>query len=340
MKYKPKFKVVCTLRLLLLSLIVMPAIVQAQLSYTNNGDGTATITSCEPNYQSAVTIPSSTNGLAITGIGDEAFYNCILISVTIGTNVISIGDAAFADCELLTNVTIPNGVTRIAESAFSWCTSLTNVTIPNSVTTIGDAAFDSCGNLASVTIGTNLTSLGADAFGYCESLTSIMIPNSITSLGQNTFQYCVSLTNVSIPKGITNIGDLGFAYCASLTGVYFEGNAPGLGSYVFLNDNDATAYYLPGTMGWENFAQLSGLPTVLWNPQAQTGDGSFGVKANQFGFNITGSSNIVVVVKACTNLANQVWTPVGTNILTDGTSYFSDAQWTNYPRRFYGFSWP
>jgi len=41
------------------------------------------------------------------------------------------------------------------------------------------------------------------------------------------------------------------------------------------------------------------------------------------------------VVEACTNLTNPIWFPVGTNTLTGGSSYFSDAQWTNYPARLY-----
>jgi hypothetical protein len=90
---------------------------------------------------------------------------------------------------------------------------------------------------------------------------------------------------------------------------------------------------------------LSGYPTVLWNPEAQTGDGSFGIQTNQFGFNITGSSNLVIVVEASTSLASPVWSPVSTNTLntfigTNGTSYFSDSQWTNYPQRFYSFRSP
>ena len=54
-----------------------------------------------------------------------------------------------------------------------------------------------------------------------------------------------------------------------------------------------------------------------------------------FGFNITGDSNMVVVVEVCTNLSNPAWQPVQTNTLTGGTSNFSDPQWTNYPGRFY-----
>jgi hypothetical protein len=98
---------------------------------------------------------------------------------------------------------------------------------------------------------------------------------------------------------------------------------------MFDGDSNATVYYLPGTTGWgETFG---GRPIMLWNPQAQ----NLGERANQFGFTITGTSNLVIVVEACTNLANPVWSQVGTNTLTGGSSYFSDPQWTNYPARFY-----
>jgi hypothetical protein len=59
------------------------------------------------------------------------------------------------------------------------------------------------------------------------------------------------------------------------------------------------------------------------------------VQNNQFGFNIAGTSGLVIVVDTCTNLANPVWTPVATNTLSGGSSYFGDPQWTNYPGRFY-----
>jgi hypothetical protein len=141
-------------------------------------------------------------------------------------------------------------------------------------------------------------------------------------------------------SNVTTFGSAAFGGCTNLIVVYFQGNAPSADSTVFATN--ATIFYLPGTTGWG--PTLGNRPTVLWNPQAQN-DASLGVQNNQFGFNITGSSNIVVVVEACTNLANPVWLPVATNTLntfvgTNGTSYFSDPQWTNYSCRFYGFSWP
>jgi hypothetical protein len=77
------------------------------------------------------------------------------------------------------------------------------------------------------------------------------------------------------------------------------------------------------------------VPAVLWNPQVQTSNSSFGVQPTGFGFNITGTTNIPIVLEACTNLANPAWISVQSCTLTNGSLYFSDPDWTNYPGRYY-----
>ena len=128
---------------------------------------------------------------------------------------------------------------------------------------------------------------------------------------------------------------MAFYYCTNLTAVYFQGNAPvpTNDSTVFINDSFATIYYLPGTTGWGS--TFDSRPTVLWNPQAQTSGDSFGVRTNRFGFNITASTNVPIVVQASADLANPAWTPLFTGTVTNGSIYFSDPTWTNYPNRFY-----
>jgi len=122
--------------LLPLLLLTLPAAVQAQFTYTTN-NGAITITGYT-GPGGAVTIPSTINGLPVTGIGDSAFEGCTsLISVTVPRSVTSIGNYAFYDCYSLTNVTIGTNVTSIGESAFGVCTSLTSITIPDSVSDIG-----------------------------------------------------------------------------------------------------------------------------------------------------------------------------------------------------------
>jgi len=73
---------------------------------------------------------------------------------------------------------------------------------------------------------------------------------------------------------------------------------------------------------------------MLWNPAPQS-DGNLGVRQNRFGFNIAGTPNIPLVIEASTDLGAGVWVALQSSTLTNGLNYFSDAQWTNYPSRFY-----
>jgi hypothetical protein len=293
--------------------LALPAAVHGQFTYSTNNDAITITGYTSPG--GAVTIPGTINGLPVT----------------------SIGGGAFLDNTNLTSVTIPDTVTNIGTHAFFNCSTLTNVTIPGNLTTIVDWVFAGCTNLARVTIPSSVIGIGENAFGDC-GLASVRIPNSVTSIGNWAFYNCRCLTSVTIGNSVTGIGAGAFYDCVSLTSVYFQGDAPGLGLDVFHNSDGATVYYLPGTTGWG--AALAGLPTVLWNPQMQTGNANFGVRTHQFGFSITGTSNLLVVVEASTDLADPTWYPLTTNTLTSGSAYFSDPQWTNYPARFYRLRWP
>ena len=206
---------------------------------------------------------------------------------------------------------------------------------PNSVTNIGEGAFASCPFLTNVTLPNSVTSIADSLFAHCPSLTGVTIPRGITSIGLYAFAVCGSLSNVTIPASVTNIGQYAFQSCTGLRGVYCQGNAPSAYSNVFYDDNYVTVYYLPGTTGWDKW--VSPPPAVLWDPLMQANGPGFGVHTNQFGFNITSRTNLPlpIVVEACTNLTSASWTALQTCTLTNGSIYFSDAAWTNYPCRFY-----
>jgi hypothetical protein len=117
-----------------------------------------------------------------------------------------------------------------------------------------------------------------------------------------------------------------------------------------LQPGNTNVIRLTGGNGGVNvdYLTFTPLPAAPWNAQVQN-DASFGVQTNLFGFNVIGD-NWTFVVEACTNLVNPTWSPVATNtvtggisyfnMVTEGISYFNDPQWTNYPGRFYRLKMP
>lgn len=244
----------------------------------------------------SISIP---NGVA--SIGDYAFAHCTgLTNVAVSETVTSIGYGSFIDCPSLSNIAvdtnnslymsehgvlfdvagtklirypsnkpelsyqIPNTVTNIGANAFSQSTSLTNVFIPNSVRIIESSAFVDAACLIGITIPDSVTSLGTSAFRSCTGLRDVMAGNGIIEFDYMTFTYCSNLTRVNLGTNFMRIrdGKWVFAFCPSLRGVYFQGNAPYIGSSAFTGDTNVTAYYRPGTTGWD--ATIGGLPTAEW----------------------------------------------------------------------------
>ena len=216
-------------------------------------------------------------------------------------------------------------------------------TIPASVTSLGDYAFYGCSGPVSVAIPGSVTNFGNFQFYDCIGLTNAMIGNGVSSLGNYAFYLSSHLTNVAIAASVTNIG-LAFNYCYHLTNVFFQGSPPPgyVGAFASVYKNmiydNAAVFCLPGASGWGS--TFDSLPVVPWNPLIQTGGSGFGVQTNHFGFNITGTVNIPIMVEACTNLVGPVWTPLQSLKLTNGSVYFSEPLPPSTPGRYYRISSP
>ncbi len=203
------------------------------LAYTSNGDGTCYVSGIGTCTDTEIVIPSKIDGVPVTAIGEKAFYQKSIKTVTIPDSVKTIGVYAFQFCNSLTDVTIPDGIKTIGDYAFYYCESLTDVTIPDSVKTIGDSAFSNCTSLTDVTIGNSVQTIGNSAFSGCSSLTSVTIGTGVETIGNSAFWNCTSLTSVTIPDSVETIGDRAFSSCFSLTDVTIGNSVQTIGNSAF-----------------------------------------------------------------------------------------------------------
>ena len=215
-----------------------------------------------------VNIPSEINGTPVTTIGNAAFRDSSVTSVTIPASVTEIGANAFAGCTNLTsvtyggdwsNLTIQSGNPAVQDAAneqlfdFAFTPDNTavivnnykckgtaaDVTIPSRykgkpVTMIDHAAFHNSA-VTSVTIPDSVTSIHDSAFAYCSSLTNISIPNSVTAIGSFAFEGCTKLESITLPSSLLTISEFLFYDCSQLTTIHIPDSVSSIRQYAFYN---------------------------------------------------------------------------------------------------------
>ncbi|HEX7654555.1 MAG TPA: leucine-rich repeat domain-containing protein [Verrucomicrobiae bacterium] len=248
---------------------------------------------------------------------------------TVPANVKNIGQEAFVGSTNLTEVILSGSVTNIERDAFANCYSLTNFQFSTNLCNLGGGVFAVDRGLKNLILPTGITTLGTSLL-LSSGITHIVIPETVTNIGAAAFCGSTNLRSVTIPASVTLIDSSAFESCSGLESLFFKGNAPATNRFAC---EYGIAYYLPGTTGWNtNFA---GIPTALWNPTGVAGNR----KTNGFGFTITGTQDIPLVVEVSTNLGNS-WQPLKSLTLTNGACDFRDPQATNYGSAFYRFRSP
>ncbi len=152
----------------------------------------------------------------IVSIGNNAFMNTGLTSVSIPATVTSFGAGIFRGCAGLRSVALPEGITNIGSGMFYGCTSLTSVTVPASVIKIGYDAFWGCTGLTAINIAAGNTFYQSEAgvlfnadktqlyvYPAAKTGSSYTIPASVTAIDPNAFMGCLHLTNLIVAGNAT-----------------------------------------------------------------------------------------------------------------------------------------
>jgi len=160
-----------------------------------------------PNWVKTQSIGFVIIGNSVSIVGNGAFENNNLTSVTIPMGVKSIGNEAFRD-NAITSLNLPATVTTIGTGAFR-ANALTNLTMTNNITSIGTNAFNE-NALTQVTLPDNAQFIEINNGAFkTNSITDIFIPAAVTRIGNDAFQGN-NLTSLIIPTTITSIGKEAF----------------------------------------------------------------------------------------------------------------------------------
>ena len=184
----------------------------------------------------------------ITTIGENAFLDFYIESVSIPESVTYIGSSAFEGCSRLKSITIPKGITRIEEKTFAYCGSLESISMPENIRSIGDNAFYGCGSLTSITIPNGVTKIGGSVFAYCRSLASITFPDGLTHISYFAFAYCSSLTSITIPESVTYIGSDAFEGCGCLKSITIPDSVTEINGGAFQGCSSLTSIIIPDSV--------------------------------------------------------------------------------------------
>jgi hypothetical protein len=301
-------------------------------NYGTLGNGTSVNTS----YTNAAPVSGGLMAASLPNRGGCLAYHCLVIAGVppvagaLTNQTVTVGQPASF------TVAVTNGD---GPFTYQWQLSGTNLlNATNALYTLASAALTDAGSYAVVVASAYGSATSASATLTVRAGTTTTVGSSVNpSVTNQSVTFTATVTrsggtatpsgNVVFKDGATALSTNALSGSGANAVAAFSTSALNIGSHTIAAEYAGDSNFSGNTN--------SVVQTVAGAPQVQTSGASFGVQANQFGFNITGTSGLVIAVDACTNLANPTWTPVGTNTLTDGSSYFSDPQWINYPGRFY-----
>ena len=204
--------------------------------YRLQSDGTAVITAWTGTGDTVV-IPEKVDGITVTVIGNDVFYNNnTIVKVVMPDTVTGINDHAFYGCRNLEEIvfsqnlervgryavsqtkinelSLPKSLRYIEDSAFSGNDQIEELVIPGGVYTV--QGFNGCFGLKTVTIEEGAGGIEFKAFENCIDLQTVILPNSLSAINPYAFINCDRLETIFLPANVNMIKGTSLKGCKNL----------------------------------------------------------------------------------------------------------------------------
>ena len=220
-----------------------------------------------------IIIPENVNffgtNYLVTGIGEYAFYNCNLTSITLPQSILTIDNYGFAGTTIR-DIELPDKLNKIGDFSFSE-SKIESMLIGANLSEIGIGAFKNCKNLQAIYIDENnqnflihddclynrtleelsyipldkdkitfsdkLKTILAYACANNKVITNLIFPNNLTSINEGAFYGCNNLNTLNFPKSLQSIEDMCFYECNELEEISIENNISIIGKNAFTSEN-------------------------------------------------------------------------------------------------------
>ena len=121
-------------------------------------------------------------------IGDSAFKGS-WINIILASGIIEIGNSAFAESHI-TSLTMPSSISKVGIAAFAYCHLLETITISPHIEHLETATFFKCERLNHVYIPKGVRTIKKNCFKDCKMLDEVWLPNSLEKIETGAFQGC------------------------------------------------------------------------------------------------------------------------------------------------------
>lgn len=165
-------------------------------------------------------------------IGNHAFLHCVFLREVIfeeESELISIGDGAFNNTAIV-SITLPEGLKTIGDGAFNSCDDMKEITLPSTLKSIGSNAFrystvskvtvNDVGKWCTVSFDgkyANPAYIAGKLYSSDGSLvTRVNVPNGTSEISAYAFYGVKTIESISIPSTVKRIGVDAFADCKAL----------------------------------------------------------------------------------------------------------------------------
>ena len=250
-------------------IIVVPIIIKIDTyDFEIKEDGNINITGYYGKDKKII-IPKEFFGFSVSGIGNEAFINNDLETITIYENIVEIGEniidksviiygnigtyvEQYANENEYIFIDINNKIIEgqgwyfeaenqmlyILENTstkeYNYLKKIINkVEVKSPIQEIYSNQFEGYENLEEVILPDSVISIGEKAFSECYNLKTINLPANITRLEQQTFYYCKKLETIEIPENVTIIGMAAFHSCTNLKNINIPDGVTFISDYAF-----------------------------------------------------------------------------------------------------------